>query len=597
MQRGQLALVVGRDHEQRLVGEAHEIPEQEQARGVRPLQVVEHEDDALGPAEIGQERPRHVEERLPAGARVVRAVGGIGALAGQQRSQARGGTGARGQPGEARRERLDERLVGLERLFLERPSRTTEPVSCTSAANSATSRVLPTPGSPSTATSRPSPRRTAPSATRSRARGAARPTSGPRPRNEASGRGSGGRTTLSSNAAHPLDRVGRHRVGDALETERAERPEDLGPPVADQPADQVGGQDLPGSGVVAEPLRDDDGHPVEVGVGPVGLPAFRPTRRPRGEPPSATACCISTAQVTAGTTPGNVTISPSPRLLISWPPWRCITPRRRSRWSSSAAVPAASPRRERSAVEPTRSVNSSVVVALGGHADATLRRRWDVVKVATTTPRAVRPTPLARGRAQRLPWRASRAATGTGLPPRASPPSAPSRRPRTTGPAPAAARPCAARAPGCRGGPGSPGCPRGRPRARATGTPPRTARAARGSSAPWSSRGAKTAWLMSRAPASRAVSGRSFQRGLDRPEDRRVVVRPRGRRARAAHGGETRRHGTRKPRSPSWAPAARSAGRDGRGGRPDVVVEAAPLVVVDDQRGSATRPGSSVTAR
>src|SRR5438309_5092266 len=74
-------------------------------------------------------------------------------------------------------------------------------------------------------------------------------------------------------------------------------------------------------------------------------------------------CCISTAQPTAAEELVKTTISPSPTFLTSRPPVVSTAPRRIAKWSRRRLSAAPGPTRVASPVDPTRSVNRTVLVS------------------------------------------------------------------------------------------------------------------------------------------------------------------------------------------------------------------------------------------
>src|SRR5207302_787770 len=74
-------------------------------------------------------------------------------------------------------------------------------------------------------------------------------------------------------------------------------------------------------------------------------------------------CCISTAHPTAAEELVNTTISPSPTFLTSRPPVASTAPRRIAKWSRRRLSAAPGPTRVASPVDPTRSVNRTVLVS------------------------------------------------------------------------------------------------------------------------------------------------------------------------------------------------------------------------------------------
>ena len=134
-----------------------------------------------------------------------------------------------------------------------------------------------------------------------------------------------------------------------------------------QQAHHVGGEDFAPLGVGTQPRRLDHWQPevvallrfrlagchahpdgqrlCRVGAGPPWPAASQP-RRPTG--PDAI----------------EVTIKPSPRFLTSWPRASAAAARSSPKCSRRSSSAAASPRRERSSVDPTRSLNSTVTVSV-----------------------------------------------------------------------------------------------------------------------------------------------------------------------------------------------------------------------------------------
>ena len=201
---------------------------------------------------------------------------------------------------------------------------------------------------------------------------------------------------------------------------------------------------------------------------------------------------------------------------------------------------------------------------LGGMPTSTLRRRWDVVKVATTTPAGGQADPLARGRAERLPWRASRRRRSPGYPT-----GQPAERAISATPdhGSRARRSAALRraSPGMPGRPGIAGMPE-RPSAGPGDwhTPERPAR-----HADLRRLGRAVAQeLVAHVPGARVPRGQRPQppAGLDHPEDRRVVEQPwrRGRAARTARRAGTAR-GSRAARPGAGGSAVARIGRGGGG--------------------------------
>ena len=73
-------------------------------------------------------------------------------------------------------------------------------------------------------------------------------------------------------------------------------------------------------------------------------------------------CWIAAAHDKARLGPVNISITPSPVLLISIPPVAAAAPRRMAKWAWRSSSAASGPRRDASAVDPTRSVNMKVPV-------------------------------------------------------------------------------------------------------------------------------------------------------------------------------------------------------------------------------------------
>jgi hypothetical protein len=275
---------VGPRDEQRPVGEAHEVAQEQQRGRVGPVQVVQHQHHRALLAEPAEEGADGVEEGLAA------CDGGLGVTARdrvragrQQRVEAVDRVREGRHRGDAGAQRLHERLVGAHRLLVRAPEEDDGPVVVRGSGElgdeprlayarlsadrdeprAAGAGVVERGAQPRQRLRPPDHDGTAPGRGQRPGQGRAR---------EERGRGAG----VGRVPRRPPDLAGRDRRPDALQLERPERAEDVAAPRAHQPADEVGGDDLPGLRGVAQALRDDDGRADEVGADPHRLAGVQP---------------------------------------------------------------------------------------------------------------------------------------------------------------------------------------------------------------------------------------------------------------------------------------------------------------------------------
>ena len=248
----------------------------------------------------------------------------------------------------------------------QRPARIIASSSSARRASSETKRVLPMPGSPDTRTTPGVPaaacfQASTSEASSSRSSGEVEAALGGQEAGQL-------RCTGRDLRGEPADLEGSNRPVDPLEVEVADGHEHVAAAATRHELHHLGAEDLPGSRGGLQPLGLDHREPEAVVVleGDVTdrqsdahlEPLLAARRLCR-----SMACWMATAPASPSAAPVKVAITPSPSCFTTVPRWArmAVATSRSWTWRSSSA--ASSPRRVRSSVEPTRSVNSTVAVS------------------------------------------------------------------------------------------------------------------------------------------------------------------------------------------------------------------------------------------